>query len=309
MMRERTMPVHVEGSTDEEVDALRTLYDKDFKEARVKYCVPLSAAGRFVGVMTVSDKVRKDTPLTPEDYDLLKTIADQAAANLLNLGLSERLRQAKEREAFQVMSAFFMHDLKNLASKLSLVTQNLPVHFDKPEFRDDALRAVSQSVAKINTMCTRLSLLSQKLELHPRPCDLNEVVGEATAGLDDYLKVGVTQELTPLAPVNVDVEQIQKVLVNMLMNAHDAIAGGGEIRVGTGYHDGWAEITVSDTGCGMSEEFVENHLFRPFQTTKKQGMGIGLFHCKTIVEAHGGRIEVETEEGKGTTFRILLPVK
>ena len=58
----------------------------------------------------------------------------------------------------------------------------------------------------------------------------------------------------------------------------------------------------------MSREFIEKSLFRPFQTTKKQGMGIGLYHCKTIVEAHGGRIEVESEEGKGTTFRVLLPV-
>jgi putative PEP-CTERM system histidine kinase len=268
----------------------------------------MSAAGRFVGVMTVSDRVREDK-LTPEDYDLLKTIADQAAANLLSLGLSERLRQAKEREAFQVMSAFFMHDLKNLASKLSLVTQNLPIHFDNPEFRDDALRAVSQSVSKINGMCTRLSLLSQKLELHPKECDLNEIVSEATAGLDGYLKVAVTRELNPIVPFSVDAEQMQKVLVNLLMNADDAIADGGEIKVATGYHDGWAEITLSDNGCGMSKEFVEKHLFRPFQTTKKQGMGIGLFHCKTIVEAHGGRIEVETEEGKGTTFHILLPAK
>ena len=308
VMRDRIMPVHIAGSTDEQVAALRNLYDSDLKEARIKYCVPLSAAGRFVGLMTVSDRVEEDI-LSPEDYDLLKTIADQAAANLLSLGLSERLRQAKEREAFQVMSAFFMHDLKNLASKLSLVTQNLPVHFENPEFRDDALRTISQSVAKINTMCTRLSLLSQKLELHPKECDLNEFVSETLSGLDGYLKVAVARELNPLAPLSIDSEQMQKVLVNLLMNAHDAIGDGGEIKVTTGYHDGWAEITVSDNGCGMSKEFVDKHLFKPFQTTKKTGMGIGLFHCKTIVEAHGGRIEVESEEGKGTTFRILLPAK
>ena len=109
--------------------------------------------------------------------------------------------------------------------------------------------------------------------------------------------------------MTIDPEQMQKVLVNLLMNAHDAIGDGGEIKVITGYHDGWAEITVSDNGCGMSKEFVDKHLFKPFQTTKKTGMGIGLFHCKTIVEAHGGRIEVMSEEGKGTTFRVLLPAK
>ncbi len=270
--------------------------------------VPLSAAGRFVGLMTVSDRVERG-PLSPEDYDLLKTIADQAAANLLSLRLSEHLRQAKELEAFQVMSAFFMHDLKNLASKLSLVTQNLPVHFDNPEFRDDALKTVSQSVSKINGMCTRLSLLSQKLELRPKESDLNQFVEETLSGLDTYLKVPVVRGFQPVSPLAIDPEQMQKVLVNLVMNALDAVGEDGEITVTTGYRDGWTELSVSDNGSGMSKEFVEKHLFRPFQTTKKQGMGIGLFHCKTIVEAHGGRIEVESEEGKGTTFHVLLPAR
>ena len=308
VMRDRTMPVHVAGSTDEEVEELRRLYEDDFEEARIKYAVPLSAAGRFVGLMTVSDRV-KEGVLSPEDYDLLKTIADQAAANLLSLRLSEHLRQVKELEAFQTMSAFFMHDLKNLASKLSLVTQNLPVHFDNPEFRGDALKVVSQSVSKINSMCTRLSLLSQKLELHPRESDLSQFVEETLSELDSYLKVPAARELHPISPLAIDPEQMQKVLVNLVMNAQDAIADDGQIKVCTDYRDGWAEVSVSDNGCGMSEEFMNERLFRPFNTTKKQGMGIGLFHCKTIVEAHGGRIEVESEEGKGTTFRVLLPAR
>ena len=306
VMQERTKPVHVAGSTDKEVEALRDQYGEELNEARIKYCVPLSAAGRFVGLMSVSDRVEKNV-LSPEGYDLLKTIADQAAASLLSLRLAERLQQARELEAFQVMSAFFMHDLKNLASKLSLVTQNLPVHFDNPEFRDDALRTVSQSVAKINGMCTRLSLLSQKLEIRPREIDPGQFVSETLSSMDGYLKNPVTRELREVPPLSIDPEQMQKVLLNLLMNANDAVAEGGEIKVTTGYHDGWVTITLSDTGCGMSKEFMQKRLFKPFQTTKKQGMGIGLFHCKTIVEAHGGRIEVESEEGKGTTFRVLLP--
>jgi len=95
----------------------------------------------------------------------------------------------------------------------------------------------------------------------------------------------------------------------MMMNAQDAVADDGQIKVHTDYRDGWAELSVSDNGSGMSGEFMQKHLFRPFNTTKKQGMGIGLFHCKTIVEAHGGRIEVESEEGKGTMFRVLLPAR
>ena len=77
----------------------------------------------------------------------------------------------------------------------------------------------------------------------------------------------------------------------------------------TSHGGGWVECSVRDTGCGMSKEYIETRLFKPFQTTKQKGMGVGLFHCKTIVEAHGGRIEVESEEGKGTVFRVILPAR
>jgi len=106
----------------------------------------------------------------------------------------------------------------------------------------------------------------------------------------------------------IDPDQIQKVLVNLFLNAKEAIGEGGEIRVATWQKDSWAIISITDNGCGMSKEFIAGSLFHPFKTTKKQGMGIGLFQSKMIIEAHQGHIEVESEEGKGTTFRVLLPM-
>jgi signal transduction histidine kinase len=91
------------------------------------------------------------------------------------------------------------------------------------------------------------------------------------------------------------------------LNANEAVDNDGEIRVTTRNRNGWVELEVSDNGCGMSREFVEQCLFRPFKTTKKQGMGIGLFQCKTIVEAHKGQIRIESRENIGSTFRVLLP--
>jgi signal transduction histidine kinase len=99
------------------------------------------------------------------------------------------------------------------------------------------------------------------------------------------------------------------VLNNLLLNANEAILNGGGIRIATKLQGNSIFLSVSDDGCGMSREFMERRLFRPFQTTKKQGMGIGLFHCKKIIEAHQGKIEVESEEGKGSTFKLFLPVK
>jgi putative PEP-CTERM system histidine kinase len=306
-MTNQNMPLDLKGREDDWVSDLVHTYKLETRESRIRYSVPLNAAGQLIGIMTLSEKVFYEA-LTFEESELIKTISDQAAAALLGLRLSERLRQTKELEAFQTMSAFFMHDLKNLASKLSLVTQNLPLHMDNPEFRTDALKTISQSVSKINKMSSRLSLLSQKIDLSFRETNINDLITAAVYDLKEYVKAPVSQNFDqsiPLLPI--DQEQMHKVLENLLMNAYDATGNVGQISVATSFQDNWAEISVSDTGCGISKEFMEKNLFRPFQTTKKQGMGIGLYHCKTIVDAHGGKLNVESEEGKGTVFKILLP--
>jgi putative PEP-CTERM system histidine kinase len=305
-MINQTMPIDLKGREDDWIEDLTHTYEVETKESRTRYCVPLHAAGELIGIMTVGEKVFYE-PLTFEESELVKTIADQAAAGLLNLRLSERLRQTKELEAFQIMSAFFMHDLKNLASKLSLVTQNLPLHIDNPEFRNDTLRTISQSVSKINNMSSRLSLLSQKLDLTFQQTDFNALIATTVADLKEYINVSLLQNLDTVPSIFIDQEQIHKVLENLLMNAYDAVGQNGQITVATKNQGNWVEVSVSDNGCGIAKEFIEKNLYRPFQTTKKLGMGIGLYHCKTIVEAHGGKINVESEEGKGTTFSVLLP--
>ncbi|NPU84695.1 MAG: PEP-CTERM system histidine kinase PrsK [Syntrophaceae bacterium] len=326
-MSDQTMPVDLNGREDDWVADLKRIYGfEETKESRIRYCVPLSAGGQLVGIMTLSEKVFYEA-LSFEESELVRTVANQAAAGLLNLRLSEHLRETRELEAFQSMSAFFMHDLKNLASKLSLVTQNLPIHIDNPEFRTDALRTISQSVEKINSMNSRLTLLSKEMILSFSRIDLNEFVKSSVSDAQSYLKATVSLDLGTVPVLSIDPEQMHKVLENLLMNASDAmVAAGqigtsnpkneagnpgeaGQISVATRCQDSWAEICVRDNGCGMSREFVEKSLFRPFQTTKKKGMGIGLYHCKTIMEAHGGRIDVESEVGRGTTFRVLLPMK
>jgi signal transduction histidine kinase len=206
------------------------------------------------------------------------------------------------------MAAFLMHDLKNLASSLSLTMKNLPIHFDNPEFRNDALKIVQQSVNKVNSLCGHLSMLSQKIELKKVETDLNELIASSLACLNGSNTVSISKDLQPVPRLMIDPEQVQKVLMNLILNANEALGNAGEIRVATQKSDGWAIVSVRDNGCGMTKEFIEKSLFRPFKTTKKQGMGIGLFQSKMIVEAHQGRIEVESEEGRGTRFRVFLPL-
>ncbi len=306
---DQAMPIDLEGHEEDWALALKRSYaGEGTKEARVRYCVPLNAGEHLVGIMTLSEKVFYES-LSFEDLDLVRSIADQAAAMLLNIRLSDKLRQVRELEAFQAMSAFFIHDLKNLASKLSLVAQNLPLHLDNPEFRSDAIKAMGQSVDKINGMSSRLTMLSEKLILKLRDIDLSEFVSATLTEMNGLFRTHVNKDLQAVSVLRMDPDEMKKVLENLLLNATDATGGRGDVRVETSLKDKWAVIAVIDNGCGMTREFIERDLFRPFRTTKPKGMGIGLFHCKTIVEAHGGKMEVESKEGKGTTFRVLLPIK
>jgi putative PEP-CTERM system histidine kinase len=220
-----------------------------------------------------------------------------------------KLLQAKEMEAFQTMSAFFVHDLKNTASTLNLMLKNLPVHFENPAFREDALRGVAKTCEHINHLIGRLSLLRHELHIRPAELDLNEVIARALASWNGATGVTLVKNLHPCPKIFLDPEQIHKVVTNLVLNAAEAVAIGGKISIETSQNNGWAVLTVADTGCGMAPEFMRRALFRPFQTTKKNGFGIGMFQSKMIVEAHGGRIEVESEVNKGTTFRVLLPVQ
>jgi len=301
-------PVDIDECKESWVEDLKRCNPDQFREGGHRICVPLIAGGNLLGLVTVGDRVNS-AEFTLEDFDLLKCIGEQVAANLLNIQLSQKLLQAKEMEAFQTMSAFFVHDLKNTASTLSLMLQNLPTHFEDPAFRADALRAVGKSVERINTLVSRVNLLRQTLSMSLREADLNEVVNAALAGLEAAHPTLLTKKLSPVPKVRIDPEQIQKVVTNLVLNAWDAVEStpAAEIGLEIVRQNGWVILSVRDNGCGMSQDFVRQSLFRPFQTTKKKGIGIGMFHSRAIVEAHRGKIEVSSEVGRGTTFRVLLP--
>jgi len=301
-------PIDLDDSKIAWAEDLRQSMPEALQEARIRYCVRLSGGGQFLGLITLGERVGYES-FSFEEFDLLKTMADQIAGSLLNLKLAEELRRAKEMEAFQTISAFMIHDLKNLASTLSLTMRNLPIHFENPEFREDALRVIKQSVNKVNNMCGQLSLLSKKIELKKVETDLNELILNSLSSINEGETISITHDLLPIPKMFIDPGEIQKVITNLILNAREALTNGGMIHIKTAYKEGWTILSVSDNGCGMSKEFMEHSLFRPFKTTKKQGMGIGLYQSKMIVEAHGGRIEVESQEGKGSTFRVMLPVK
>jgi putative PEP-CTERM system histidine kinase len=299
-------PLDIESSQESWAVALRRWQPGEFPHGGHRVCVPLIDRGEVLGVITLGDRV-SGVSFSLQDFDLLKCVGDQAAASLLNVQLAQKLLRARELEAFQTMAAFFVHDLKNAATTLSLMLQNLPVHFDDPAFREDALRGISKTVDHINRLIGRLSLLRHELKIQPAETDLNELITKAVAALEKRPDLIVIKDLSPLPKLLLDQEQIVKVVTNLVLNASEAVPRDGQVRIATSQRNGWTVLAVTDNGCGMSAEFLHRALFRPFQTTKENGLGIGMFQSKMIVEAHGGRIAVESEPGKGTTFQVFLP--
>ena len=298
-------PLDFETIAEPWAEALRAANPASFERSGHRVCIPVVGRGELLGIIVLGDRVA-GVPFSVQDFDLLKCIGDQAAASLLNVQLAEQLRRSTQLAAFQSMAAFFVHDLKNAASTLSIMLQNLPVHFDDPEFRKDALRGIGSTVTHINRLIGRLGSLRHELKIDVAEADLNEVVENVVGGIERSPKFSITKELGALPRFAFDRDQIHKVITNLVLNATEALSVEGKVSISTSFEPGWAILTVADNGCGMSADFMANSLFRPFQTTKKSGLGIGMFQSKMIVEAHGGSVVVTSQPGRGTTFRVQL---
>ncbi len=307
-LAKRGQPFVLEREQAAWAEALRECCPRKFEHGGHRLVLPLVAAERLVGLIVLADRVN-GIPYSHEELDLLQCIGDQLSGGLLNCSLTDEILQAKELEAFQTLSTFFVHDLKNAANGLSLMLQNLPTHFDDPEFRADTIRGVGRTVERISQLIMKLGGLRRELHLNPTPCRLDLLCAEVLDGLEVKIH-GDQHLLRDLQPVPVqllDQEAMKSMVTNLVLNAHESLNDGGEVRVATRLESKGVALVVADTGCGMSPEFVKSRLFRPFHTTKTKGLGIGMFQCRKIIEAHGGSISVESRPGNGTCFTILLP--
>ena len=188
-------PIDIESNNEPWAITLRRFHPHEFNRGGNRVCVPLMAGGELFGVLILGDRVG-GVPFSLQDFDLLKSASDQAAASLLNIRLSQQLSEAKQLEAFQAMSAFFVHDLKNTASTLSLMLKNLPVHFHDPRFKEDALRGISKTVTHINDIISRLTVLRHDLALKSVDCDLNELVADSLKGQEHVSSKSLTSNTT-----------------------------------------------------------------------------------------------------------------
>ncbi len=270
--------------------------------------VPLCWRGSLTGLMLIGPE-RTGVPYTAEDLEFLATVGEQAAGGLATARLTEALVRSREFDAFHRLTSFVIHDLKNSISGLSMLSQNALANFDDPEFQRDALKTLSRTVERMQALLAKLSSAPEPSPLRLEPVDLAALVTEAIGPVAGGGRVSLVKDLVPVPAVLGDPEALLRVIQNLVANAAEALDGKGVVSVKTYEDRGWAVFSVTDTGCGIPEEFLRKSLFVPFRSTKKGGWGIGLYQAKGIVEGHGGTIEVHSKEGEGTTFWVRLPVE
>lgn len=302
-VRERLSPFSVEEVTGTPGHEL-------FARTGAVICSPLVAGGEVEGFVLLGTD-RAGTKYIQDDDELLKAVSTQAAVQIREIRLLEELTATKEMEAFSKMSSFIMHDLKNLTNSLSLISQNARDNMDNPEFQRDTIRTIDGTVSRMKSVIERLSNLPRELELRKQALDIGEFVEKSLRklALPAEKEISLKKDLAACPPVLVDPEALEMVILNLILNAFEAIEVSGEITLRT-FPDGTSVcLTVSDTGRGMTGEYVASSLFKPFRSTKRNGLGIGLYQCKSVVEAHGGSIEVRSSPGAGTSFSIRLPAR
>lgn len=267
--------------------------------------VPLMAGSEMHGFVILSSS---RTPLNVnwEVNDLLRTAGCQAASFLAKMQATEALLEVRKFDAFNKMSAFVVHDLKNIVTQLSLMLKNAERHHNNPEFQQDMLMTVDHAVERMR------QLMMQLREGAPPPggiCGVN--LAEVILRIQkDKMNQGrsIDVRIQERLVARGHDERLERVLGHLVQNALDASTNEGKVWISVERKNDKATIEVGDTGQGMTKEFIRDRLFKPFQSTKDSGMGIGAYESAQYVRELGGEMLVESEPGVGTRILVSLPL-
>ncbi|HAL39738.1 MAG TPA: PEP-CTERM system histidine kinase PrsK [Polaromonas sp.] len=267
--------------------------------------VPLMVGEELIGfVVLASARTRVD--VNWEVTDLLKTAGRQAASFLAQMQATESLLEVRKFDAFNRMSAFVVHDLKNIVTQLSLMMKNAKRLSHNPEFQQDMLMTVENSLDRMRQLMLQLreGATPPGTAFGVNLGTIIQRIEAVAAGRGRKLEVQLSEPVVTRGHE----ERLERVIGHVVQNAFDATDVGGRVWINLDRLSGQARIVVGDTGKGMSQDFIRDRLFKPFQTTKHAGMGIGAYESFQYVQELGGRIEVDSELGQGTTVKMLLPL-
>jgi putative PEP-CTERM system histidine kinase len=267
--------------------------------------VPLIVHGRLFGFVVLA-KARSALQLNWEVLDLLKIAGSQAGSYLAQNESANALMVARQFESFNRMSTFVVHDLKNLVSQLSLMMSNAERHKDSPEFQQDMLETVDHSVEKMKLL---LHKLARGISVDaPAPLQLDQLLAQVVASKLAFTPKPVLHSGDKGLVVFANSARLERVIGHLVQNAIEATGRDGQVTLRLMKEAESAVIEISDTGQGMSEEFIRERLFKPFESTKSAGMGIGVFETREYVHELGGTVEVSSRPSVGTTFKLTLPL-
>lgn len=266
--------------------------------------VPLNHDERLTGFVVLARSLG-GIRVNWEVGDLLRTAGRQAASYLAQVEAAEALMVARQFESFNRMSAFVVHDLKNLIAQLSLAVSNATKHSQNPAFQQDLISTIEYSVKKMKRLLSQLHR-GQGEASPPSLFRLEDPIRRAVEARSGLQPTPALSVLDAGLTAHGDSERFERVIGHVIQNAIEATPVDGKVLVTLRREDRHALIEIRDNGCGMSEEFIREGLFRPFQSTKPTGMGIGAYETREYIQQLGGHVEIESEPRRGTLFRVRL---
>lgn len=281
------------------------------KHPRSWLVVPLRNRDRMSGFVLLGEP-RARRSLIWEDFDILKTVGHHAAGYMTEEKVLNDLSDARRLEAFNRRFAFIIHDIKNVVSQMALMLRNAERFAGNPDFQKDMLETVANSVNNLTALLQQIKADTQSETVVPiaelpalrRLADVLEPVARRW----QMQHAGLVVEIAAASTLQVAASpaELSAVLDHLLQNAVEAAGSDGHITLAATAEDDRAVVSVSDDGPGMSEDYMRDQLFRPLVSGKSDGFGLGAFQCRELVRAMGGRLEVASTLGRGTSFKIYL---
>ncbi|WP_413692328.1 XrtA/PEP-CTERM system histidine kinase PrsK [Psychromonas sp. KJ10-2] len=267
--------------------------------------LPLNSATGLIGFAVLcKNNLNKKEKLTWEDLDLLKLTGRQIASYISKEQASEKLIQNQQFDMFNKISAFAIHDIKNLIAQQGLVVKNAEKYKHHPEFIDDVIATIANSVNKMDQLLKKI-----KGEVESKTINLHELLKQAVKMNMNGLPSPTFSTDCESAFINGDSDKLLMAINHLIKNAQDATDDDGEVNLHLRCQEQQIWIDIMDTGIGMDQSFIKNELFQPFNSTKEnEGMGIGAFQIREIIHGLNGELIVESTPKIGSKFSIYLPM-
>ena len=269
--------------------------------------IPLLQEDDIVAFVVLT-KAKVTRQLNWEDHDLLKTVCLQLANALALSHASEALSRSRQFEAYNRISAFLVHDIKNLVAQVCLIVKNSEKHKYNVEFIDDSIDTLKNIIFKMDHLLSQLK--KEQLTSHNQSLiNLVDIIKDVA--IQQNANKPNLQLITNLDNIEIvgETQKITAIFSHLVQNAQEATADDGFIKVILSTDNQEAIIKIIDNGTGMDNKFIAERLFKPFDTTKgNAGMGIGVYEARDYIMKHYGSCNVESALGVGTTFIIKLPL-